>query len=79
MAQKKRTVIQKRTVIHVAPNREKGGWDVKQQGTNKPESSHRVKATAVKRGRRLAKRSAPGQIKIFSGRGKIQASHKYEK
>jgi len=73
MAQKKRTVI------HVAPNRKNGGWDVKRQGKNKPESSHRVKATAVKRGRRLAKRSAPGQIKIFSGKGKIQASHKYEK
>ena len=73
MAQKKRTVI------HVAPNREKGGWDVKQQGKNKPASSHRMKAAAVKQGRRLAKRSAPGQIKIFSGKGKIQASHKYEK
>ena len=72
MAQKKRTVI------HVAPNRKDGGWDVKQQGAKKPASSHRVKAIAVKRGRRLAKRSAPGQVKIFSSKGKIQASHKYE-
>ena len=73
MAQKKRTVI------HVAPNHKNGGWDVKQQGKNKPASSHQMKAAAVKSGRRLAKRSAPGQIKIFSGKGKIQASHKYEK
>ena len=69
----------KRTVIHVAPNRKDGGWDVKQHGKNKPASSHRVKAVAVQRGRRLAKRSAPGEIKIFSSKGKIQASHKYDR
>ncbi len=73
MAQKKRTVI------NVAPNRKDGGWDVKQQGKNKPVSSHRTKTLAVQRGRRLAKKSAPGQVKIFSRKGKIQASHKYEK
>ena len=73
MAQKKRTVI------NVAPNRKDGGWEVKEQGRNKPVSSHRTKAMAVQRGRRLAKKSAPGQVKIFSRKGKIQASHKYEK
>ena len=73
MAQKKRTVI------HVAPNRKGSGWDVQQKGAKKPASSHRLKTAAVKRGRRLAKKSAPGQIKIFSQKGKIQATHKYEK
>ena len=72
MAQKKRTVI------HVAPNRKDGGWDVKQQGAKKPSSSHRLKAIAVKRGRRLARKSAPGQVKIFSQKGKVQATHKYK-
>ena len=72
MAQKKRTVI------NVAQNRKDGGWEVKQQGKNRPLSTHRTKAMAVQRGRRVAKRSAPGQVKIFSRKGKIQASHKYE-
>ena len=73
MAQKKRTVF------NVAPNRKDGGWEVKQHGKNKPVSSHRTKVIAVQRGRRLAKKSAPGQVRIFSRKGKIQASHKYEK
>ena len=73
MAQKKRTVI------HVAPNRKDGGWDVKKQGAKKPASSHRLKAIAVKRGRRLAKKSAPGQVRIFTQKGKVQASHNYNK
>ena len=68
----------KRTVITVAPNRKDGGWDVRKQGVKKPASSHRVKTAAVKRGRILAKRSKPGQVKIFSQKGKVQASHKYD-
>ena len=71
MAAKKRTVI----CVQVNPN---GNWDVKLQGTKKPASSHRLKTAAVKRGRRLAKKSAPGQVKIFSQKGMVQASHKYE-
>lgn len=66
----------KRTVVCVKVNRN-GKWDVQLQGQNKPASSHRLKAAAVKRGRRLAKTSAPGQVKIFSQKGKVQASHKY--
>ena len=70
MAAKKRTVV----CVKVNPN---GKWDVQLQGQNKPASSHRLKIAAVKRGRRLAKTSAPGQVKIFSQKGKVQASHKY--
>ncbi len=66
----------KRTVVCVKVNRN-GKWDVQLQGQNKPASSHRLKAAAVKRGRRLAKTSAPGQVKIFSQKGNVQASHKY--
>jgi len=69
----------KRTVVHVEPNRKDGGWEVKLKGARKPASSHRLKTIAVKRGRRLAKKSAPGQVKIFSQKGKIQATHKYDK
>ena len=70
--------IKKRTVIHVAPNRKDGGWDVTKKGSRKPASSHKLKAVAVKKGRRLAKKATPGQIKIFSQKGKIQATHKYD-
>ena len=66
----------KRTVVCVKVNRN-GKWDVQLQGQNKPANSHRLKIAAVKRGRRLAKTSAPGQVKIFSQKGKVQASHKY--
>jgi Uncharacterized protein conserved in bacteria (DUF2188) len=68
----------KRTEIHVKKNRKNGVWDVAPKGARRPASSHRTKAIAVKRGRRLAKRSAPGQIKIFSEKGKVQATHKYK-
>lgn len=68
----------KRTVIQVRANRQDGGWDVTKKGARRPMSSHRTKITAVKRGRRVAKRSAPGQIKIFSRNGRVQASHNYD-
>ena len=68
----------KRTVVCVQVNRKDGTWDVKLQGKKKPASSHRLKTAAVKRGRRLAKRSTPGQVKIFSQKGKVQTSHKYD-
>ena len=67
----------KRIVVCVKVNSKAGKWDVQLQGTKKPASSHRLKSAAVKRGRRLAKTSAPGQVKIFSQKGKVQASHKY--
>ena len=66
----------KRTVVCVKANG-KGKWEVQLQGQTKPASSHRLKTAAVKRGRRIAKTSVPGQVKIFSQKGKVQASHKY--
>ncbi len=66
----------KRTVVCVKVN-SKGKWDVQLQGQEKPASSHRLKTAAVKRGRRLAKTSVPGQVTIFSQKGKVQASNKY--
>jgi hypothetical protein len=68
----------KRTEIQVKPNRKAGTWEVCKKGVRRPASSHRTKAIAVKRGRRLAKRSNPGQIKIFGRNGRVQATHKYD-
>ncbi len=67
----------KRTVVCVKVNRKDGKWDVQLQGNKKPASSHRLKTAAVKRGRRLAKTFAPGQVKIFSQKERVQASHMY--
>ena len=68
----------KRTVIQVRANRHDGGWDVTKKGARRPVSSHKLKTAAVKRGRRMAKKAAPGQIKIFARSGKVQASHNYD-
>ena len=68
----------KRMEIQVKPNRTDGTWEVCTKGVRRPASSHRTKAIAVKRGRRLAKKANPGQIKIFGRNGRIQATHKYD-
>ncbi len=52
------------------------GWAVQREGKKSPESTHRKKDVAVRRGRSLAKR-ARGVLKIKGKNGKIQAKRKY--
>ena len=52
------------------------GWMVQREGKKSPESTHRKKETAVRKGRSLAKR-ARGVLKIKGRNGKIQAKRKY--
>ena len=52
------------------------GWMVQREGKKSPESTHRKKETAVRKGRSLAKR-AGGILKIKGRNGKIQAKRKY--
>jgi hypothetical protein len=52
------------------------GWMVQREGKKSPESTHRKKETAVRKGRSLAKR-AGGVLKIKGRNGKIQARRKY--
>ena len=52
------------------------GWMVQREGKKSPESTHRKKETAVRKGRSLAKR-AGGILKIKGRNGKIQARRKY--
>ena len=52
------------------------GWVVQREGKNSPESTHRKKDVAVRRGRSLAKR-AGGVLKIKGKNGKIQAKRNY--
>lgn len=52
------------------------GWLVQREGKKGPESTHRKKDVAVRRGRSLAKR-AGGTLKIKGKNGKIQAKRSY--
>lgn len=52
------------------------GWLVQREGKKSPESTHRKKDVAVRRGRSLAKR-AGGMLKIKGKNGKIQAKRNY--
>jgi len=52
------------------------GWMVTREGEKSPESTHRKKDVAVRKGRSLAKRAC-GVLKIKGKNGKIQAKRKY--
>lgn len=52
------------------------GWVVQREGKKSPESMHRKKDVAVRKGRSLAKR-AQGILKIKGRNGKIQAKRSY--
>jgi hypothetical protein len=52
------------------------GWVVQREGKKSPESMHRKKDVAVRKGRSLAKR-AHGVLKIKGKNGKIQAKRSY--
>jgi hypothetical protein len=59
-------------VVRSAPD----GWMVQREGKKSPESTHKKKDVAVRRGRSLAKR-AGGVLKIKGKNGKIQAKRNY--
>ena len=52
------------------------GWMVQREGKKSPESIHKKKDVAVRRGRSMAKR-AGGMLKIKGKNGKIQAKRSY--
>ena len=52
------------------------GWMVQREGKKKPESMHKKKDVAVRRGRSMAKR-AGGVLKIKGRNGKVQARWSY--
>jgi hypothetical protein len=52
------------------------GWMVQREGKKSPESVHKKKDVAVRRGRSMAKR-AGGMLKIKGKNGKIQAKRSY--
>lgn len=54
----------------------KGSWLVQKEGKKTPESAHKKKAVAVKKGRSLAKR-AKGILKVKAKNGRIQAKRNY--
>ncbi len=52
------------------------GWMVQREGKKSPESMHKKKDVAVRKGRSLAKR-ARGVLKIKGRNGKIQVKRSY--
>ena len=52
------------------------GWMVQREGKKSPESTHKKKDVAVRRGRSLAKKVG-GVLKIKGRNGKIQAKRSY--
>ena len=52
------------------------GWMVQREGKKSPESMHRKKDVAVRKGRSMAKRAC-GTLKIKGKNGKIQAKRNY--
>ena len=52
------------------------GWMVQREGKKSPESMHKKKDVAVRRGRSMARR-AKGVLKIKGRNGKIQAKRSY--
>ena len=65
-------MAKKSFVVRSSPD----GWMVQREGKKSPESTHRKKDVAVRKGRSLAKR-AGGVLKIKGRNGKIQAKRKY--
>ncbi len=54
----------------------KDGWMLQREGKKTPESMHKKKETAVRKGRAMARR-ARGMLKIKGRNGKIQAKRSY--
>jgi hypothetical protein len=52
------------------------GWMVQREGKKSPESMHRKKDVAVRKGRSMAKR-AHGMLKLKGKNGKIQLKRSY--
>jgi len=52
------------------------GWMVQREGKKSPESTHKKKDVAVRRGRSMARRVG-GVLKIKGKNGKIQAKRSY--
>jgi hypothetical protein len=60
-----------RKTVHVVPNNDKGGWNVKKSGSQRASVHTETKVDAVKMGRIISQRS--GSELIIHGRdGKIQ-------
>ncbi|MCK5538092.1 MAG: DUF2188 domain-containing protein [Bacteroidales bacterium] len=60
----------KKKSTHVVPNSSKGGWDVKQSGSQKSSGHFDTKKEAEKRGRDLSKKQST-ELVIHNKDGKI--------
>jgi len=68
----------KRKVYHVVPDKEKGGWKLKKEGSDKALKKFDTKNDAIFAGRQIAKNQEPSQLKIHKQDGKIQTEYTYK-
>ncbi len=68
-----------RNSVHVVPNNNQGGWDVKKSGAQRASVHTETKADAVRTGRVISQRSG-SELVIHGQDGKIQRSdsHGYD-
>lgn len=62
-----------RKSVHVVPNSEKGGWDVKKGGAQRASSHTETKIEAVKMGR-IISQCSNSELVVHGKDGKIQRS-----
>lgn len=62
--------------VHVVPNKDKGGWDVVREGSERASNHFDTKAEAEKRGRELAKQDKVEYVPHGKD-GKIQDPDSY--
>jgi hypothetical protein len=68
----------KRNVYHVVPDKEKGSWKLKKEGSDRALKNFNTKKEAIKTGRQIAKNQEPSQLKIHKQDGKIQTEYTYK-
>lgn len=62
-----------KNTVHVVPNNDKGGWDVKKSGAERASARTETKVEAVKMARVISQRSG-SELVIHGKNGKIQRS-----
>ena len=68
-----------RKVYHVAPSQGREGWDIKEEGREKPESHHMRKREAVTFARKMAKAAPLAQVIIHKADGSVEEERSYGK
>lgn len=72
----RRGITRTRYFVQPRPGNKKG-WEVRRELGKRASSKHRKKSTAVKAGRRIAKKNKPAQLIIKDSDGRFQKDHTF--